>query len=240
MLPRSQLELRLAQARQFGFSEFETWGEAAPGEPFYLFGQHGELRLDLGIADEVDGALLVKVHRLSFDVGGREAPAGYQVHLPPDTFAHPPVEIDGVVIRAASPLCLYQMRVGIASRGSFGELSERQRESLRRLRETFFPDRSEAAARAAASSRWASAATEALSGRTQGSSFSITTEAFTLCAVPPIKIARVTPAADEWLLSVRTSPAPRVRIACPVFSWVPAPEPYTVPGASTPLTNIAI
>ena len=143
LLPRSQLELRLAQARHSASRSSRPGVRLRPGEPFYLFGQQGELRLDLGIADEADGALLVKVHRLSFDVGGREAPAGYQVHLPPDTFAHPPVEIDGVAIRAASPLCLYQMRVGIASRGSFGELFERQRESLRRLREAFFPDRSE-------------------------------------------------------------------------------------------------
>jgi hypothetical protein len=41
----------LAQAEVLGFASFETWGEAAPGEPFYLFGQDGELKLDLGIAD---------------------------------------------------------------------------------------------------------------------------------------------------------------------------------------------
>ena len=29
----------------------ETWGEAAPGEPFYLFGENGDLKLDIGIAD---------------------------------------------------------------------------------------------------------------------------------------------------------------------------------------------
>ncbi|HWM16368.1 MAG TPA: hypothetical protein VNP97_07260, partial [Microbacterium sp.] len=55
------------------------------------------------------------------------------------TFEHPPVEIDGVVVRAASPLALYQLRTGIASQGSFGQLSPQQRESARRLKETFFP-----------------------------------------------------------------------------------------------------
>jgi hypothetical protein len=76
-------------------------------------------------------------------VDGREAPVGYQVQLPPDLFDHPEVQLDGVAIRPASPLGLYQLRVGIASQGSFGELSDRQMEPARRLRETFFPDRAE-------------------------------------------------------------------------------------------------
>ena len=75
ILPRSEFDLRRAQAEELGFSGFETWGEAAPGVPF-----------------------------------------------------HP------------SPLALYQIRVGIAGQGSFGELSERQRESARRLREEFLAD----------------------------------------------------------------------------------------------------
>jgi hypothetical protein len=35
LLPRHELQLRLSQAGQLGFAEFETWGEAAPSEPFY-------------------------------------------------------------------------------------------------------------------------------------------------------------------------------------------------------------
>jgi hypothetical protein len=42
------------------------------------------------------------------------------------------------------PSARYQIRISIAKQGSFGELSELQRESARRLRETFFPGRSEA------------------------------------------------------------------------------------------------
>jgi len=140
LLPRSELALRLAQAEEIGFASFETWGEAAPGEPFYLFGQDGGLKLDLGIADEADGHPLVRVHRLSFEVDGREAPAGYQLRLPADTFRHPPVEIAGSLIRPASPLALYQIRIGIARQGSFGELSEAQLRATRQLRERFFPD----------------------------------------------------------------------------------------------------
>ncbi len=144
LFPRRELELRVAQARALGFAEFETWGEAAPGEPFYLFAQDGDLKIDLGITDEADGKHVIRVHRLAFDIAGREAPAGYQVVLPDDTYDHPPVEIDGIPIRVASPLALYQLRVGIASQGSFGELSDRHRETSRRLNEAFLGGRHDA------------------------------------------------------------------------------------------------
>jgi len=144
MFPRRELSLRLAQARQLGFGEVETWGESAPGEPFYLYGESGDLKLELAVADEQDGRLYLRIHRLRFDIEGREAPAGYQLRLPSDTFEHPPVEIDGVIVRTASPLALYQLRTGIASRGSFGPLSRRQQESARRLKRTFFRHRSTA------------------------------------------------------------------------------------------------
>lgn len=143
LLPRSELELRRAQAERLGFSEFETWGEAAPGVPFYLFTQNGDLKLEIGIADEEDGALWLKIHRLFFQVGGQEPPAGYRVLMPEDTFDYAPVEIDGLTIRVASPLALYRLRVSIASQGSFGELSDRQRESSRLLREKLLGNRSE-------------------------------------------------------------------------------------------------
>lgn len=143
ILPRQDLELRMEQARELGFREFETWGESAPGEPFYLFTQNGEQRLDLGIADEKHGLPVINIYRLTFEVDGHEAPAGYRVYLPDDTFDAVPVRIDGVPIWTASPLALYQLRIGIASRGSFGKLSEKQRSSLRRLKETFFAERSD-------------------------------------------------------------------------------------------------
>lgn len=139
MFPRRELPLRLAQAHELGFGLFETWGEAAPGEPFYLYGENGELKLDLGVVDEQDGHVYLRVHKLAFDIDGREAQAGYQLLLPADTFEHPPVEIDGVMVRTASPLALCQLRIGIASQGSFGQLSPRQRESARRLKQKFFP-----------------------------------------------------------------------------------------------------
>lgn len=139
LLPRRELELRLAQARSLGFTEFETWGEAAPGEPFYLFAQSGDLSIDLGITDEVDGRHLVRIWKIAFEVDGREAPAGYQFELPGDTYTHPPAQLDGIEVRVASPGALYQIRAGIAAKGSFGELPPGQRANLRKLCETFFP-----------------------------------------------------------------------------------------------------
>ena len=144
LLPRRELDLRLEQARELGFTNFESWGEAAPGEPFYLSARNGELSIDLGIGEEADGHLLVRVWKLAFEVDGAEAPAGYQFTLPDDTFTHPPALLVGITVHVASPLALYQIRAGIAARGSFGPLSPSQQTSLEKLRETFFPHRTEA------------------------------------------------------------------------------------------------
>jgi hypothetical protein len=139
LVPRHELELRLAQAKTLGFTEFETWGESAPAEPFYLFGQDGDLSIDIGVTDETDGQLHGRVWKLAFEIDGRAAPAGYRFHMPPDTYTHPTARIDGIEVRVASPLALYQLRAAIAAKGSFGPLSGAQQASLRRLRETFFP-----------------------------------------------------------------------------------------------------
>jgi hypothetical protein len=56
-------------------------------------------------------------------------------------------------------------------------------------------------------------------------SCSMTMEALTLACVPPMVDARPMPAAEVWLTRVRTSPAAKVTMACPLFCCVPAPEP---------------
>ena len=139
IFPRDEEELRRAQLAELGFTEWETWGEAAPGVPFYLFGQSGELKLDLGVIDQVDGENWMRVHRLSFTVGGREAPAGYRLRFQDDLFYHPPVELEGIRVKPIPPLALYQMRAGVAERNSFGPLSERHLATMAELRERFFP-----------------------------------------------------------------------------------------------------
>ncbi|HXF97468.1 MAG TPA: hypothetical protein VNJ46_02525 [Gaiellaceae bacterium] len=144
LVPRGELDLRLAQAAGLGFEGFGTWGEAAPGLPFYLSAAAGELRLEIGVVDEIEGERWICVHKLFFDVDGAEPPAGYRVLMPPDTFAHPPAQLDGIAVRVASPLALYQLRAGIARMGSFGPLSDRQRATMDELRRRFFPERPEA------------------------------------------------------------------------------------------------
>lgn len=143
LFPRGELELRLAQARELGFTEFAVRGESAPGHPFYLYGESDGLELELGIVDEEHARLWMKIARLAFEVDGRPAAAGYRIELPGDTFQHPPVQLDGITVWPASPLALYQMRAGIATQGSFGKLGEKQLRSMRELKARFFPDRSD-------------------------------------------------------------------------------------------------
>jgi hypothetical protein len=143
ILERSELDVRRRQAAALGFDSLETLGEAAPGEPFYLSCDDGDLRLEAGIADEIGGDLYLKIHSVAFDIDGRQPRVGYRFRLPDDTFSYPAVELEGVTVRVASPLCLYQLRAGIANQGTFGPLSELQLDTMARLRERFFPERSE-------------------------------------------------------------------------------------------------
>jgi hypothetical protein len=140
LLLRRDLDLRLEQLSQLRFESLETWGESAPGMPFYLYGKSGDVSLDIGVADLDDGQPYLDVYRLAFEIDGKPAPAGYRVYLPIGTFDHPAVEIDGISMKPADPLALYQLRIGIAGRGSFGELTERQRRSSQLLRERFLSD----------------------------------------------------------------------------------------------------
>jgi hypothetical protein len=143
IFPRPEYELRLGQARELGFDAFEVRGESAPGRPFYLHAKNGDLELEIGVVDEDEAGIWLTIGKLGFEIGGRPAPAGYRIELPDDTFEHPAAAIDGVSVWPASPLALYQLRVGIAQRGSFGELGEKQVDAMRRLKARFFPERSD-------------------------------------------------------------------------------------------------
>ncbi len=143
IFPRHEEALRMDQLAELGFTEWETWGEASPGVPFYLFGHSGDLKVDVGLLDRDGAANWMRVHRLAFTVGGEPAPAGYQLRLSDDMFDQPPAHLEGIAIHTISPLALYQIRAGVARRNSFGPLSERQVATMAELRERFFPDRSE-------------------------------------------------------------------------------------------------
>lgn len=143
LLPRRELGLRMAQARELGFGELAVRGESAPGHPFYLYGESEGLELELGIVDEESDGLWIKIYRLGFEIDGQPAAAGYRIELPDDTFRHPSAQLEGISVWPASPLALYQLRVGIAAQGSFGELGEKQLRAMSALKERFFPDRSD-------------------------------------------------------------------------------------------------
>jgi hypothetical protein len=117
-------------------------GESAPGRTFYLHAKNGDLELEIGVVDEDETGIWLTIGQLGFEIGGRPAPAGYCIKLPDDTFEHPAAAIDGVTVWPASPLALYQLRVGIAQKGSFGELGEKQLQALRALKARFLAERS--------------------------------------------------------------------------------------------------
>lgn len=95
-----------------------------------------------GYAEDAGSDLFLDIYRLAFRIDGREPAAGFRVHLSADSFEYPAAMIDDVPVRTVSPLALYQLRVGISSQGSFGELDEKQQGSLRRLKDRFFPNSS--------------------------------------------------------------------------------------------------
>jgi hypothetical protein len=74
LLPRHEQELRLGQAKKLGFQAFEVRGEPAPHQPFYLHGRDGDLELEIGIVDEDDRGIWVRVGRLAFEIGGKPPP----------------------------------------------------------------------------------------------------------------------------------------------------------------------
>lgn len=126
LVPRNELELRRGQAQAFGFTEFETWGEAAPGEPFYLCARNGDLSIDIGVSDEADEQVYGRIWRVAFEIDGQPAHAGYRFDLPSDTYSYPVAQLDNTTLRVASPLALYQLRAAISTMGSCGGLCPRR------------------------------------------------------------------------------------------------------------------
>jgi hypothetical protein len=143
IFPRDQQELRLAQLAELGFTGWETWGEAAPGVPFYLFGQNGHLKIDLGITDEADGKIWMRVHRLPSRLAVKKRQPATSCGSPTTSSTIQRPSSTGSRSSPISPLAMYQIRAGVAQRNSFGPLSERHRATLAQLRERFFPDRAE-------------------------------------------------------------------------------------------------
>ena len=140
LVERSQLDDVLGQLRPLGYEAWDTKGENAAGEPFYLASVGAPLLIEIGVADRNErGDLFLEIARVHFKVETGDPPVGYRVYLPEDTYGHPPTPLEGIQVRCISPLANYQLRVGIASRGTFGALREIDRITDERLRARFFP-----------------------------------------------------------------------------------------------------
>jgi len=84
------------------------------------------------------GNVFLEVGRVHFELDPG-AEVGYRVYLPGDTYGHPATSFEGIPVRTISPLAAFQMRVGIASRGTFGEPRPHVGGVMESLRTRFFP-----------------------------------------------------------------------------------------------------
>jgi hypothetical protein len=100
--------------------------------------------LELGVTDRNErGDPYLEIARVHFTLEAGEAPVGYRVYLPQDTFTHPPITLEGIQVRCISPLAGDQLRMGIGSRGTFGPLRDIDRVAGEQLRARFFPSADE-------------------------------------------------------------------------------------------------
>ena len=144
LVPRGELERRHAQLAELGLHEWETWGEAEPGVPFFIHAENDEVKIDLVITDEIDGGILDPSRPADGHgrrrAGARRPTTGCDCRT--TLFEQAPRELDGVVLKPISPLAMYQMRSGMARMNTLGPLSERHLSTMAELRRRFFPDRS--------------------------------------------------------------------------------------------------
>jgi hypothetical protein len=134
---RGELELRLAQFRALGFASFATYYEIAPGKPLVLNGEQAGLHLELGIFELTgDGRPFFEV----YDAHGTLR----RVTLSAGALPAAPVLLDGVSVRALSPLALYQLRAGLHAIRAFGPLRPTDVRAQAQLKHRFFGGQDEA------------------------------------------------------------------------------------------------
>jgi hypothetical protein len=137
---RSDLADLLHQLRAFGYDDWKTRGATASAEPFYLEKRGADgLLLEIGVTDRKGSDLFLEIAHVDFTLETGAAPVGYRVHLPGDMFQQGTSSFEGIPVRCISPLANYQLRVGIASQGTFGPLRPQDRVATDALRAKFFP-----------------------------------------------------------------------------------------------------
>jgi hypothetical protein len=136
LVSRDDLDQLLKALATIGFVNIAVYYEPLPGRPLVLHSARNGLDLEIGLIDkDKDGYYFVA---LDFDGQKR-----FRVDMPSDTFAFPKSTIDGVSLQTISPLAQYQIRAGFGQIGSFGEPEPKHALAQKRIRETFFPDKSE-------------------------------------------------------------------------------------------------
>jgi hypothetical protein len=135
LIYRDEIDERLAQFGEFGFTRWEVWWEPRPGQPLVYHATNQGIDLEPSVFERDD--------RGSFFVLEDAAGIPHRVDLPADAFSHPPIEADGISWRILSPLCLYQIRAAIEILGPFGPLREKDIAAQAVLREHFLADLTE-------------------------------------------------------------------------------------------------
>ena len=132
---RDEVDLRLAQFAQLGYTDFDVWYEPRPGLPAVFHATGPGLDLESTVLDrDAAGA-----HFVMEDLTGRL----HRVYFPADTFDYPLLEADGLVYRLVSPLALFQVRAAVEALGSFGPPRPKDRAAQERLRRDYLADRDE-------------------------------------------------------------------------------------------------
>jgi hypothetical protein len=139
LVDRSGLSGLLDQLRPLGYANWITKGENVAGDPFYVEAHDGGVPIEIGVTDRSSrGEIFFEVAKVHYRLNTGEAPVGFRIYLPADTYDHPPVLFDGFPVRCISPLANYQLRAGFASRGTFGSLRPHDVVTMERLRAMFF------------------------------------------------------------------------------------------------------
>ena len=144
LVERADLARLLAQLSELGYDAWTTKGENATGEPFYLERSVNGLLIEIGVTDRNQrDELFLEIARVHYTLASGDPPVGYRVYLPADTYEREETSFEGIPVRCVSPLAAYQLRAGIASRGTFGKLRAVDEVAMEQLRARFFPGASE-------------------------------------------------------------------------------------------------
>jgi len=137
VIPRGELEERLAQLHGLGFAPFTAYYEPRPGLPLVYGSTRGDLAVELSLLDH-------DAHGRPYCVlGAGDGPVA--VFLPQDSFEWPSTIVAGVPIHTLSPLALVHIGAAVTTTLAFGPARPKNIARQARLIDAFFPDADPAA-----------------------------------------------------------------------------------------------